>query len=133
MGGSRTQPYRLKLLRPESGQSGIGSRIRVFREYRELSRAELARLCACRESELADYETNQRPVPPHRLRRIAQALGFPPSAFATAAPRQPGLPPDDFELERIAFLFSQIESEAERSKLLRTVARLMEEALVKPH
>ncbi len=111
----------------------IAQRIRIFREYRELSRAELARLSDCPESDLVAYENGLRPVPAPQLRRIAAALGFGVAVFtpATGGRREPAA--DDFELERIAYFFAQIESDAERSKLLRTVLHLSEKAGAKIH
>ncbi|WP_428245776.1 helix-turn-helix domain-containing protein [Ferrovibrio sp.] len=113
---------------PEA-QADLGRRIRLFREFRELSQAQLARACRCRIAMLADYEAGYRRVSPRLLGRIADVLGFERASFTSRAQESAG----DFEIERLTFLFGQIESDRERGKLLRAVAQLVDEHGAKPH
>ncbi|WP_430395784.1 helix-turn-helix domain-containing protein [Ferrovibrio sp.] len=122
-------PNRSKTRANPEAQADLGRRIRLFREFRELTLEQLARACRCRAATLVEYEAGRRAVAPRLLGRIAEVLGFEQASFTSRAQERAG----DFELERLTFLFGQIESERERGKLLRAVAQLADEHGAKPH
>jgi transcriptional regulator with XRE-family HTH domain len=65
--------------RPADGM--IGRRVRELRKARKLTQAALARLLGVTVSTIKGWESGRHAIPTSRIRQLARALGYPPSAL----------------------------------------------------